>query len=253
MSGREIIRILLVGGFLCLMPVAAWADCGGETRRITEDEKVLFDWVDNVFPGLIRAGDYKLGEAHMGSSGQFRCVNTPNEPYFLSTSFRLSPEGNAADAVNAGAADMSAKMQQMMDEMKQMQQRGASMEEMAARADAQNQQIEQQQNELRVQSGVKVTAYFNVKSVKCNGTATKIPHAFTACRALKKGAASLDVLFGDWIVPSEKQKGFKAAFDESAPTSRLQTVEISVVADSDTLDALISNTEWGAVSKRVGH
>lgn len=240
--------------FLCSwLPVsAAWADCPGQVRALNASEKNLATWVDSEFPHMVRASSYTLDRSYHDFTRDVRCVDPANDYYLLSRGFMLMPHGGAAESVAAQAEDMGASMQKLMEEMQRMQQAGVPTEEAMERVSAQVEALQDQNSSAAAMAGIKVEAIFNAGGARCRGQEISIPGADLACRLDTKHESSLYVLYGQWQIESVAEGRYTASFSSAAPSSVLQTIALRIDTTADVFEDVVRNTDWSAISSRVG-
>jgi len=227
----------------------AWADEACELRNTTAKERALYDWVDIDFPRLVRtSNDYVRAESSVGVTRNSVCDGR-GEPLFMNSDITFELDGQAR-------AESQQKMQALSDEAtvvvaKMQENMKAGMSVMAASdiMEPEIQRIDRERARVTAGDDVRVRSDFNSKLAECQGEKVEVAGAVAACRLDNEdNTTQLVVLFGAW---KKRDAGaYDAAFDQ-APSHRMQTMAISIVAAGDALNSTLQQTDWAAIQKRL--
>lgn len=249
----------------------AHADCLGEYRETTPQEKAAWDRVLRETPRLVPApAGYVLKKSDIGVSRDGRC-DDGGEPVYLPLRLRFSVndehQQRLLKEVEAIDRDIQAVYQRFMPRQKALEQEMAAIqpvfpptpeykaqqrafreksEALARDLKRELAPFERKRNRLVARQEIKVSAFFNSGSAECGEEPVDVAGAVAACmRTRDDGKVSLTVLFGPWR--RDKEGNGWSVKPAAAPPHALRSLEVIVSGAREAVDAIRRGTDWPAV------
>ena len=230
---------------------ASWAECMGEWLDTTQEEKLVFDKVNQEFLKEIRIQeDYTLGVSSMNTSRNRRCVEG-EEPFHLELSARYVLHGKAAKEVEHGKSKWLIDFQDILNKIENAKLENAS--------DSLISDLENKKKQLRREALIRmvggetlVVAYFNVEQFGCRGTMIDVLGSRVACR-WKGGdqVAHLLVMYGAWQKNNKLKSSYVYNFDVTLPSHKIQTFVIHIKGEEKVIDSVVNLSQWLSMKKFI--
>ncbi|MDQ7010257.1 MAG: hypothetical protein Q9M29_00415 [Mariprofundaceae bacterium] len=256
---------------LAIWPWQAGADCVGEYRDTTPEEKAAWDRVLRETPRLIPSpAGYVPKKSEISVSREGRCDNEVAPIYLpLYVRFVLDDEHQQSlrKEVTAIDRDIQAVYQRFMPRQMALQQEMMAIKpvfpptpEYEAKQRAFEEKIEalerdrkrelapleRKRDRLMARQETRVSAFFNSGSAGCRGDPVDVAGAVAACmRTGDDGQADLTVLFGPWRKDGEGN-GWRVK-PAAVPAHALRSLEVIVSGAREAVDAIRRGTDWPAV------
>ncbi|MDX8402636.1 MAG: hypothetical protein R8K47_08400 [Mariprofundaceae bacterium] len=254
-----------------LTGVPAHADCLGEYRDTTPEEKAAWDRVLRETPKLVPApAGYGLKKREISVSRDGRC-DDGGDPIYLPLHMRFALDDEHQQSLRKEVAaidrDIQAVYQRFMPRQMALQQEMMAIKpvfpptpEYEAKQRAFEKKIEalerdqkrelapleRKRERLTIRQEVELAAWFNSQSSDCSGEPVEVVGAVAAClETWENGKVSLTVLFGPWQ-KDEEGNGWRVK-PVAAPAHALRSLEVNISGAREAVDAIRRGTDWPAM------